>query len=69
LGLTRKGVGSVAFMFTQQKLKGLKAVATDRRQEHRDLGGPNLYVVVQPKSGEISFVIRRRCMGSNVGLR
>ncbi|NTZ42045.1 integrase family protein [Altererythrobacter sp. SALINAS58] len=44
--------------FTKQQVQGLKAKATDKRQEHRDLGGQNLYIVVQPKSGETSFVIR-----------
>jgi integrase len=48
----------MATMFTQQQIRGLKAKATDRRQEFRDLGGDNLYVVVQPRSGETSFVIR-----------
>lgn len=45
-------------VFTQQQVKGLKAKASDKRQEFRDHGGQNLYIVVQPKSGETSFVIR-----------
>lgn len=45
-------------VFTQQQVKGLKAKATEKRQEFRDHGGQNLYIVVQPKSGETSFVIR-----------
>lgn len=45
-------------VFTKQEVAGLKGKATDKRQEFRDHGGQNLYVVVQPKSGETSFVIR-----------
>ena len=44
----------MGIMFTPQTLRGLKP--TDKRQEIRDSGGDNLYVVVQPKTGEISFV-------------
>lgn len=45
-------------VFTQQQVRGLKAKASDKRQEFRDHGGPSLYIVVQPNSGETSFVIR-----------
>jgi integrase len=53
----------MGFVFTQQQVKALKAKATGKRQEHRDLGAPNLYIVVQPKSGETSFVIRPTVAG------
>ena len=53
----------MAAIFTQQQVKGLKAKATDKRQEFRDHGGQNLYIVVQPKSGETSFVIRPTIVG------
>lgn len=41
---------------TPQFLKGLKPTA--KRQEVRDSGGENLYVVVQPHTGEKSFLVR-----------
>jgi integrase len=46
----------MGIMFTPQQIRGLKA--SDKRQEYRDAKGDNLYVVVQPKTGEVSFVIR-----------
>lgn len=45
-------------IYTTKEVQGLRAKATTRREEFRDGGGPNLYIVVQPNSGETSFVIR-----------
>lgn len=42
--------------FNPQMLRSLKA--NGKRQEYRDAGADNLYVVVQPQSGEVSFVVR-----------
>lgn len=55
MGLNPKGV-HMGIHFTPQQLKGLKA--TDKRQEIRDTGADNLYVVVQPHTGRKSFVMR-----------
>ena len=51
------GVRSLGILFTPQQIRGLKA--SDKRQEFRDAKGDNLYVVVQPRTGEVSFVIRK----------
>lgn len=51
----------MGFMFTPQQIRGLKA--SDKRQELKDAKGANLYVVVQPRTGEKSFVIRAMVKG------
>lgn len=50
-------------VFTKQQVVGLKGKATDKRQEFKDAAGDNLYIVVQPKSGETSFVVRPTVKG------
>lgn len=51
----------MAINLTTQALRGFKP--TSKRQEIRDSGADNLYVVVQPRTGEISFVIRMMVEG------
>lgn len=51
----------MTIMFTPQQIRGLKP--SDKRQEYRDAKGENLYVVVQPRTGEKSFVMRAMVQG------
>lgn len=53
----------MSIAFTKQQVAGLKGKATDKRQEFKDASGDNLYIVVQPKSGETSFVVRPTVKG------
>jgi hypothetical protein len=51
----------MGIMFTPQQIRGLKAA--EKRREFRDAKGANLYVVVQPRTGEKSFVMRAMVEG------
>jgi integrase len=53
----------MATAFTTQQVRGLRAKANSKRQEFKDASGDNLYIVVQPKSGETSFVVRPTVKG------